>query len=261
MQTSYSTDMPVGFEGLKVDIGLQDIVSRLNPNVIISIGKFVCRDSGDGNIKHPVAATDISDKKARVGVALHAHSMESQSDGLSPNYKVKSAVNVMRKGRVWVAVEEAVTPASKPYVRYATGVADNTLVQKGAFRASPDGAAQVNTLTPTAVDSVVYNISIFDKDGLLLKAASINSGTSATATTIVTALKAALGTVPGITQSGTATLILTSSVLGEGFSVQVGAGIANVATTANSQSAAELKDAKFVTSASAGGLAQLEIDL
>ena len=68
------------------------------------------------------------------------------------------------------------------------------------------------TITPTAADNTVYS---FKLNGTSI---SITSGTSATATTIVTALKAAISSA-GITDpvaSGTSTLVLTSA---NGYSV------------------------------------------
>jgi hypothetical protein len=53
--------------------------------------------------------------------------------GVPPKY----AVSVLTKGRIYVVVEEAVTPASAVFVRFAAGVGGTQL---GAFRASADTA-------------------------------------------------------------------------------------------------------------------------
>jgi hypothetical protein len=261
MQTSYAINPNAAFEGMLADLGVKNMASGVNPNVAIFIGKFCVRDTNDGEIKHPAAITDLQDKKLFVGVAAHHHALESQSDGLAANYPVNSLCNVLRQGQIWVVPEEAVTPDSKVYVRYATGIIDSTKTQKGSFRASPDGTAQVATLTPTAVDATEYQVGIFDKNGALVKSGSFTSGVSSTATTIVTGLKAALGTVPGITLSGTTTLIITAAVLGEGFTVQFSGTMALAATTPNTQSAYEIVEAKYLGTAAAGVPVQLQIRL
>lgn len=77
------------------------------------------------------------------------------------------------------------------------------------------GRRQVNsvTFTPTVVDSTVYSVTL---NGTLY---SFTSGVGATATTIVTGLKAAIGTPTGITVTGTTTLTLAPTVAGTPWSV------------------------------------------
>jgi hypothetical protein len=77
------------------------------------------------------------------------------------------------------------------------------------------GRRQVNsvTFTPTVADSTVYSVTL---NGTLY---SFTSGVGATATTIVTGLKAAIGTPTGITVTGTTTLTLAPTVAGTPWSV------------------------------------------
>lgn len=77
------------------------------------------------------------------------------------------------------------------------------------------GRRQVNsvTFTPTVADSAVYTVTL---NGTLY---SFTSGVGATATTIVTGLKAAIGTPTGITVTGTTTLTLAPTVAGTPWSV------------------------------------------
>jgi hypothetical protein len=88
--------------------------------------------------------------------------------------------------------------------------------------------AQVNTLTPTVVNSFLYTVTI---NGILY---SYTSDGTATAAEIVTGINAAInaGTEP-VTASGTVTVILTSDTAGAGFSLSLSANWANVATTPN----------------------------
>ena len=52
-------------------------------------------------------------------------------------YKEDDAVAVLRKGRIWVVPEDAVTPASDVYVRHTAGIAGETV---GRFRTDADSA-------------------------------------------------------------------------------------------------------------------------
>lgn len=94
--------------------------------------------------------------------------------------------------------------------------------------------AQVATLTPTAANTTVYTIALEEDNGKLW-AFAVTSDADATATEIVTLFKTAINNtdIP-ITASGTATLVLTADVVGEGFTVrETDSNIAVAATTAN----------------------------
>lgn len=92
--------------------------------------------------------------------------------------------------------------------------------------------AQVVTVTPVYGDNTTYTVTI---NGTTYTYATTTGGT---ATTIVTGLKAAIGALATVVLTGTATLIITSAVLGQAMTVSsavtVGTGtISQVATTAN----------------------------
>ena len=73
-----------------------------------------------------------------LGVTIYDPSKDvAWPPGTTVPYPIGQAVSIMRKGRVWVWTEEAVTPASTPYCRYAAG-AGGTVI--GRFRASADTA-------------------------------------------------------------------------------------------------------------------------
>lgn len=127
-QTSYSIDQAVAIEGMIADASLvQDVITGQNQVTAVEFGKFVAKGAGDNDIIVPAAATDITSALLRRGV-VHAHqAMESSASG-NPQYPVKSAVNVLKKGRIWVKPEDTVDPTLSVHVRYA-GVGT-----KGAFR-------------------------------------------------------------------------------------------------------------------------------
>lgn len=89
------------------------------------------------------------------------------------------------------------------------------------------GRRQVDsaTFTPTVADNTQYTVTL---NGTTY---NFTSGTSATATTIVTGLKAAIGSPTGITVTGTTTLILTVTVPGSAWTVTSSSNLVQVNTT------------------------------
>lgn len=88
------------------------------------------------------------------------------------------------------------------------------------------GRRQVDsaTFTPTVADNTTYTVTL---NGTPY---TFTSGVSATATTIVTGLKAAIGSPTGITVSGTTTLILAPTVPGTAWSVTASTNLVGVNT-------------------------------
>lgn len=86
------------------------------------------------------------------------------------------------------------------------------------------GRRQVDsvTFTPTVADNTVYTVTLNDTPY------TFTSGVSATATTIVTGLKAAIGSPTGINVSGTTTLILAPTVAGTPWSVTASSNLVGV---------------------------------
>jgi hypothetical protein len=104
--------------------------------------------------------------------------------------------------------------------------------------AVPDGSltpltpVHVVTITPTAVNSTVYAMSVVVDD--IVYPVNVTSDGSATATEISAALIAALNTAlpaNSVVASGTDTVVLTSEVPGQLFTVSVGANLAVAVTT------------------------------
>lgn len=108
----------------------------------VLFGRFVSRGT-DAELQclHPATAANITSLKEKLGVALQSHANENLQDGLAPGYEDKKPVSIMEKGKVYVEVEAAVTPASDVYVRHAV---DGGLDQLGIFApAAGTGLAQL----------------------------------------------------------------------------------------------------------------------
>lgn len=134
-QTSYALTPAVAVPGLLADSGHgRDLGTGFVANATIASGLFCCFHTGDKDlqIRATAATGEVTDNRAR-GVTVFMPFAPN-----APN-AVGDCITYMKKGRIWVNVEEAVTPASPVFVRFAAG-AFPTL---GAFRASDDTASAV----------------------------------------------------------------------------------------------------------------------
>lgn len=121
-QTAYSINMSEGKNGSLADSGDNDILSVINPvgGVALPYGRLAVSNGTEGQAKLPTVATDITTAANVRGVVLGQQNIESDASG-DPEHPVGSVVSVLRKGRVYVKVEEAVTDGSDVYVRFAAG--------------------------------------------------------------------------------------------------------------------------------------------
>ena len=258
--------MAVGRAGMLADNGPRDVLSRVNPVVAIPFGSAVCRGvDPDRDVKLPTTAAEAA---ACIGIAVVDLATETQNSVTVGTYPVGSDVSVLRKGRVYVLVTEAVAAGNDVFVRYGDGVADTDGSDdaKGGFSDTADGVAQVATLTPTATNTDDYSVTLSGKKTNgddYSETYSYKSDGDATASEIVAGLLAKINasTVVPVTATGSATLILTADSAGNGFVVNSTDNLAIAATTPNSGSAARLSGAKFMTSAAEGSFAVVEFNL
>lgn len=126
-QTSYALNQSAAQEGQLSDVGNHDIVSKSNAAAIL-FGKFVAKDSADGSCKAPAAATDVTNLQKAGGVVVRSQTVVCDPSVVAPQYPLKSAIPVLRKGRIWVKAEDVITAGTSTVnVRYA-GTGD-----KGSF--------------------------------------------------------------------------------------------------------------------------------
>lgn len=133
-QTSVGTSLTTAIQGMKADASRDENVRSYvseESSAEIPFGVMVAQGSAvDGALK--LAAT--SDKLIGVVVFDQAYAKDTElgDTGLKP----KVTLGVMTRGRIWVPVEEAVTPASAVLVR---AVASGNEVA-GAFRDTADSS-------------------------------------------------------------------------------------------------------------------------
>lgn len=133
-QTSYN-EQGVAQIGMIADSSLRNVDSFIGEGAI-PYGRFVVRGTDDEKqCKLPAAATDITDAKKNLGIALSTQEMEIPLNSTAdPQYPDKRAISTMSFGRVWVETESATTDVDQDvYVRHAVAGALNKL---GGFAAA-----------------------------------------------------------------------------------------------------------------------------
>jgi len=137
-QTSVDINQPVAVNGLLADASGQPktVNTFNNPAVEIPFGRMVAKISADDNgVDLPTDAGDLL-----VGIALRDYTV-AEGDATAENaYKINSAVAVLRRGQVYVEVDEAVTPDDNVFVRHT---ANGGLDKLGVFRQDADTARAV----------------------------------------------------------------------------------------------------------------------
>ncbi len=134
MQTSVRENMEVGLAGQIADIGKSDVLTYANEQGdIIPFGSFVTKGSGEGLAVLPDATGEVTGLVG-LGVVARSHT-QPQDEG----YADKDVMPVVKKGRVWVPVEDAVEAESAAFVRFVAEGAE----QLGAFRSDADGTDAV----------------------------------------------------------------------------------------------------------------------
>lgn len=102
-------------------------------NQEIPFGRVVCYDSrlGDDFCRLPRLSTDLSGNLA-LGIAHRDSSKAPNANG----YADGSIIPILRKGRVWMIAEDAVSAGGAVYVRYSAGAGE----YQGAVRSDADGS-------------------------------------------------------------------------------------------------------------------------
>ena len=115
----------------------KDVLTGKAVKEALPFGRLVVVNTanGDGAVMLPTGAGDITNLS--VGVVLRTHSLESSLSG-EPQYEQNSAVPVLRKGRIFAQVQDAVAEGGQVF---ATNAAAH-----GTFRSDSTGA----TLVPGA---------------------------------------------------------------------------------------------------------------
>lgn len=161
MQTTYSNMQPEAVLGLMTE-DFTRYVDSVIPQTIVKTGKLLCADTTVGKARNaaklPAVAADVS-KPAAMGIVVFDQTREGGVD-----WPALRPTPVMRRGRIWVTAESAVTRWTVPFVRYASGAGGTEL---GSFRADADTASAAQCpwalfITDAAAGALVLvEISLF----------------------------------------------------------------------------------------------------
>lgn len=128
----YADPQAPGIVGMLADVGPREVMSLLNAgSSAVPYGLGVV-DKGDQTFAPLDAAhLDIA------GVTLLEHATDHARESVA-SVPVKRAGSILRRGKVYVQVETAVSAGDDAYCRFANGVADTTQTTQGAWGGDDD---------------------------------------------------------------------------------------------------------------------------
>jgi hypothetical protein len=136
VQSSYATEYTgVGFAGQLADVGDYDAITGINEaGADVPFGVAVKQGVKDDGFANLSAGTDVVK-----GVTMHRH-RDPFGVGATGGVQDKEASALLRYGRMYVAVEQAVVAGDPVFCRFATGAGGAV---RGAFRKDADTATAV----------------------------------------------------------------------------------------------------------------------
>lgn len=161
MQTSYTNMQAEAVLGLMTE-DFTRYVDSVIPQTIVKTGKLLTADLTVGKARNtaklPSTAAEVS-KPGAMGIVVFDQTREGGVD-----WPALRPTPVMRRGRIWVTAESAVTRWTVPFVRYAAGAGGTEL---GSFRGDADTASAAQCpwalfITDAAAGALVLvEISLF----------------------------------------------------------------------------------------------------
>lgn len=120
VQTSYAQSMTAAFAGMLADNGANDCIAMTNDEASaeIAFGRAVMFGS---TTNANSAKLPTSENAVIAGIVVHSHSYAQTTELGTTGVKVGGVLNVLRKGRIWVTVEDAVVPGDRLWVRGVAG--------------------------------------------------------------------------------------------------------------------------------------------
>ncbi len=160
-QTSITSKMDAAYAGMMRDDNYDNFtVPGISEEVALEtpFGVAVARGTVDDGVKLPAAAN------AKIkGVVRHSHHYDKTSELGTIGLKPKTLMNVLRKGRIYVTVEENVAPGDRAHIRYAAGAGGTQL---GAFRKSSvvNETLDLTTCAEFQTTALAGGIAVVDVD-------------------------------------------------------------------------------------------------
>lgn len=137
-QTTYVQRFTEALAGMLAAPVENCVIESFSNAAILSAGLFVTRDAADGACKVPVTTGEVT--ASGIGFTIMNPSREPSSDGATTDFPALKGVSVIRRGKVWVLTEGAMTYGQAPFVRFAAGGGGSVL---GKVRTDADTATAV----------------------------------------------------------------------------------------------------------------------
>lgn len=155
IQTTFVYDKALGYPGCVAN-AFPTVRESKAAVAAVNFGTFVCRRASPADAEdqcaNPAATADVTARGR--GIALRDESRKHTT-----GYEVNDQVSYLRRGCVWVVVEEAVLQDDAVFVRFASGGGGTQL---GAFRKSAD------TATAVALPGAIYKTAQATIGGLAM---------------------------------------------------------------------------------------------
>lgn len=260
-QTEVTIDQRVAIAGQFADTGPKDTSSFIATEKL-PFGQLISRVSGSDNKgKRPASAADITNVKNIAGASVRDLAGVSTDDSLPAGYNNEEVASTMREGRMFVQVEDAVTPDSDVFVRHTAKpqiqniVFDAALVTGNLIDGEINGEAitQVpfNTNNDTTVDDLATEIQ-----SNVNVITAVRSGTD---TVIVTSVQDIAVSLTNYVVTGGATQAVATVSETQVERSQASRG--SFRSDTDGGTAAQLSEAKWRTSAAADKLAVVELNV
>ena len=158
-QTSYAAQAGA-FSGV-LDSDNHEIASRVNgeASTELRFGMAVVRGSAATEVKAPSADTDVLD-----GIVVHSHNYNPSTELGTVGVKADCPVNVLKRGRINVTVEEAVAIGDRLFVRY---VSDGTKLPGALLKhAIPGEVLDCSAMGEFQSAAAIGGVAVLDFDCL-----------------------------------------------------------------------------------------------
>jgi hypothetical protein len=174
MQPVTQPDAPAkGRPGLIADL-TSAVTESTRSDEVAYFGRLLCQD-GTGSTFHPRAATDITTKNKIKGVVVAGFQAVNGEDSEPANHPVSTPFQVLRKGPIWVPLDQDVDKDDDVFVRFAENTGVNE-VQSMTPSAVPVSGDTVLSFEGESTPELSYAISAADLQTALCTLTSIGAG-------------------------------------------------------------------------------------
>lgn len=258
-QTSYSTELGKSIAGGFAEQLSNEVQTRIVPAAGASVGYGLAVESlagGDYRIK-PYVGGKVSGVVAR----------DLNNDDQDGEYEALSEVPVLTNGSIWVKVDDDVTPSSAVFVRKAveaevfTVTWDADFVTGNTINGSVGGEAIAAVPFDTNHSTTLTNLATAIQNLANVATATVTGARQITITGATAGVSLSPTTNFTVTGGASQAVDTPANVTGPTASATLGIFRADADDVGNGATAVALTSAKFLTTASAGGLAALRVNL